>query len=52
MGLGVIDMHKALEKKPEMLPDKVHPNTAGTGEMARAAYKALTGKEAPVPAPK
>ncbi len=52
MGLGVIDMHKALERKPELLPDKVHPNTEGAGEMARAAYKALTGKQAPVAAPK
>ena len=51
-GLGVIDMHKALEKKPELLPDKVHPNTEGAGEMAKAAYKALTGKDAPVPAAK
>jgi lysophospholipase L1-like esterase len=47
MDLGVIDMHKALEDKPELLPDRVHPNTEGAGEMAAAAYKALTGKKAP-----
>lgn len=47
MDLGVIDMHDALEKHPEMLPDKVHPDTAGAGEMAKAACKALTGKKAP-----
>ena len=47
MDLGVIDMHKALEDKPQLLPDRVHPNTEGAGEMARAAYKALTGKKAP-----
>lgn len=50
MDLGVIDMHAALEKHPEMLPDKVHPNTAGAGEMAAAAFKALTGKKAEKPA--
>ncbi len=52
MDLGVIDMHKALEDKPELLPDRVHPNTEGAGEMAKAAYKALTGKRAPEPAVK
>ena len=41
---GVIDMHAALEKTPELLPDRVHPNTAGAGEMAKAAVKAITGK--------
>ncbi|MES2439068.1 MAG: GDSL-type esterase/lipase family protein [Verrucomicrobiota bacterium] len=52
MDLGLIDMHKALEDKPEMLPDRVHPNTEGAGEMAKAAFKALTGKRAPEPAKK
>ena len=47
MNLGVIDMHKALDDKPELLPDRVHPNTEGAGEMAKAAFKALTGKKAP-----
>jgi len=44
LGCGVIDMHAALAKFPEMLPDRVHPNTAGAGEMAKAAAKAITGK--------
>lgn len=47
MGLGVIDMHQALAGKPEMLPDRVHPNAEGAGEMAKAAFQALTGKSAP-----
>jgi len=42
---GVIDMYAALKGHPEMLPDRVHPNTAGATLMAKAAYKALTGKE-------
>jgi lysophospholipase L1-like esterase len=47
MKLGVIDMHAALEDKPGLLPDRVHPNAEGAGEMAKAAYKELTGKRAP-----
>lgn len=46
LGLGVIDMHAALEKHPEMIPDNVHPNAAGAGKMAEAAYAALTGNKA------
>ena len=47
MDLGMIDMHKSLEDKPQLLPDRVHPNVEGAGEMAKAAYKELTGKKAP-----
>ena len=49
MKLGVIDMHAALADKPQMLPDRVHPNTEGAGEMAKAAAAVLSGKTA-VPA--
>lgn len=49
MKLGVIDMHAALVDKPQLLPDHVHPSTEGAGEMAKAAFKALTGKPAPDP---
>lgn len=45
MGLGVIDMHAALVDTPELLPDRVHPNAAGAGKMAEAAFKVLTGKK-------
>jgi lysophospholipase L1-like esterase len=44
MGCGMIDMHAALLEKAPMLPDRVHPNTAGAGEMAKAAHKAITAK--------
>ena len=47
MQLGVIDMHAALADKPQLLPDQVHPNTEGAGEMAKAAFTVLTGKPAP-----
>jgi lysophospholipase L1-like esterase len=45
LGAGIIDMHAALEGKPHLLPDRVHPNTEGAGEMAKAAYRVLTGTE-------
>lgn len=51
MKLGVIDMHAALVATPKLLPDRVHPNTEGAAAMAKAAFTALTGKPAPVPAP-
>ena len=47
MQAGVIDMHSALKDHPEMIPDRVHPNTAGATQMAKAAYKVLTGKNLP-----
>ncbi len=43
--LGIIDMHAALEARPELFPDRVHPNTAGATIMAETACKALTGKK-------
>ncbi len=50
MKLGGIDMHAALAEKPNLLPDRVHPNTEGAGEMAKAAFAVLTGKPAPAAA--
>jgi lysophospholipase L1-like esterase len=50
MKLDIIDMHAALAGKPALLPDRVHPNTEGAGEMAKAAFAALTGKPAASPA--
>jgi hypothetical protein len=44
-------MYAVLKDHPEMLPDRVHPNTAGATLMAKAAYKALTGKEFPASVP-
>ncbi len=42
---GVIDMHAALADKAALLPDRVHPNTEGAGEMAKAAFQVLTGTD-------
>ena len=52
LDLAIIDMHKALEDRPELLPDRVHPNTEGAREMAKAAFKVLTGKRPPEAAKK
>ena len=46
-GIGVIDMHAALANHPELLPDRVHPNAAGSLLMAKAAFTALTGGAVP-----
>lgn len=48
--IDIIDMHAALADKPELIPDKVHPNAKGALVMARTAYAALTGQAAPEPA--
>ena len=42
--VGVIDVHGALDGKDALIPDKVHPNTEGAGEIAKAVFKGLTGK--------
>ena len=52
MKLGVIDMHAALVDQPQLLPDRVHPNTVGAAAMAKAAFTVLTGKPAPAPTSK
>ncbi|MFY7818427.1 MAG: GDSL-type esterase/lipase family protein [Akkermansiaceae bacterium] len=43
--LRIIDMHQALKDHPEMLPDRVHPNAAGAGLMAKAASEAILAIE-------
>jgi acyl-CoA thioesterase I len=45
MGVGIIDMYAALKDKPELIPDKVHPNAEGAAEMAKAAKAVLVGKK-------
>ena len=45
MKLGVIDVHGNLKGKDEMIPDNVHPNSAGARVIAATVFKALTGKD-------
>jgi lysophospholipase L1-like esterase len=42
LGVGIIDMYAALKDKPELIPDKVHPNAEGAKKMAEAAHAVLT----------
>jgi acyl-CoA thioesterase-1 len=43
-GLPVIDLYRALTGKPEMFPDKIHPNAAGAKVIAKTVEAALLGK--------
>lgn len=42
MKLEVIDLYAALEGKPELIPDRVHPNDDGATIIAKTVYEALT----------
>ncbi len=41
--LPVIDLHRALEGRPEMFPDGVHPNATGAASIASSIEAALRG---------
>ena len=43
-GLPIIDLYTALSGKPEMFPDKIHPNAAGARVMAGAVETAILGR--------
>jgi rhamnogalacturonan acetylesterase len=51
MQLSVIDIHGALQNHADLIPDRVHPNNEGATLMARAAYRALIGKDYSGPSP-
>jgi len=40
----IIDLHAPFEGKPELVPDKVHPNAAGAKLIAETVKAAITGK--------
>jgi lysophospholipase L1-like esterase len=42
--LTVIDLHTALSDKPEMFPDKIHPNAAGAALLAKTVAEAIAPK--------
>jgi lysophospholipase L1-like esterase len=46
-GATVIDLYGALRSKPQLFPDKVHPNDEGAQLIAAEVYRALTGQMAP-----
>jgi len=41
----LIDLYAALSNKPELFPDKIHPNAAGAALMAKTIHAALTAKK-------
>ena len=43
-GLPLIDLYAALSGKPEMFPDKIHPNAAGARVMAGSVEAAILGR--------
>ena len=43
--VNMIDLYTALSNRPELFPDKIHPNAEGAKLMAKEVYKALRGKE-------
>ena len=42
--LPVIDLYAALDGKPELFPDRVHPNDQGATLIAKAVYEAIAKK--------
>ncbi len=42
----IIDLYAPLKDKPELLPDKVHPNAEGAGVIAKTIAEVLTAKTA------
>lgn len=44
MKLPTIDLYTALTGRPELFPDKIHPNAAGAKVIAETVAKALTAK--------
>jgi lysophospholipase L1-like esterase len=42
--LPIIDLHFALGNRPELFPDKIHPNAEGAALMAKIVGDALLGQ--------
>ena len=40
----LLDMHSALEPYPELIPDDIHPNSAGAAVLAATAARAITAR--------
>lgn len=47
--LPVIDLHTALSNRPELFPDKIHPNAAGASLMAKTIHDAMLIKQSDRP---
>ena len=42
--LPIVDLYQSLSSKPEMFPDKIHPNAAGAKVMAETIHYVLKKK--------
>lgn len=47
LNVDIIDVHRSLIGKDDLIPDRVHPNADGAAEIAKAIYTCLTGRAAP-----
>lgn len=47
MGVGLIDLNAPLSDRPDLFPDKIHPNAAGAKVMAEVIHATLAGAEVP-----
>jgi lysophospholipase L1-like esterase len=47
MDVPIVDLYRALDGKPELFPDKIHPNAAGATIMAKTIHTAVTGNLPP-----
>ncbi len=45
LGAGVVDVHETTKGRDELFKDNVHPNTEGATLIAKAVFRALTGKD-------
>ena len=45
LGVAVIDQHATLAGHEDLIPDTVHPNTAGANRLARTVHRSLTGSD-------
>jgi lysophospholipase L1-like esterase len=43
--LPVIDVHRAMEGRPELFPDNVHPSAEGADVIAKVVYQALVRED-------
>ena len=43
-GTAIIDTYAALDGKPQLFPDRVHPNDEGAGLIAKAVFEAIKKK--------
>jgi acyl-CoA thioesterase-1 len=43
-GVKIVDLHTALSDKPQMFPDRIHPNAAGARAIAETVGAVISGK--------